>query len=67
MKISVVAVLISLISDTVTSVMHFGRDKIFMDVTLKLALTDQLTQFKVFKLLTPQMTFGLCTKLYLFI
>ena len=30
--------------------MHYGRDKIITDVTLKLALSDQLTQLNVFKL-----------------
>ena len=47
--------------------MHYGREKIITDVTLKLALIDQLTQLKVFKLLTPQLTFDLCPKLYLLI
>ena len=47
--------------------MHYGRDKIITDVTQKLALIDQLTQLKVFKLLTPQLAFDLCPKLYLLI
>ena len=49
------------------SVMHYGRDKIITDVTLKLALIDQLTQLKVFKLKTPQLTFDLCPELDLLI
>ena len=40
-------------------VMYYGRDKIITDVTLKLALIDQLTQLKVLKLLT----FDLCPEL----
>ena len=42
---------------SVTPVMHNGRDKIIADVRLKLALIDLLTQLKVLKLLTPQLTF----------
>ena len=43
--------------------MHYGRDKIITDVTLKLALIEQLAQLTISELLTPLLTFDLFPEL----